>query len=120
MNELAELLEGEQKGRSEEVTKLKDDLKALQEALDASRAAFKEYQEAEPGRVAALRQNYIHSVDFVEKVCDRLVIAFELAITATADYLKTKGQLPELVVIPATEHAALLTTIPKHIFDYLE
>ncbi|XP_042432561.1 nucleolar and coiled-body phosphoprotein 1-like [Zingiber officinale] len=43
VNELAELLEGEQNGRSTEVTKLKDDLKELQGALDASRAAFKEY-----------------------------------------------------------------------------
>ncbi|XP_042467281.1 uncharacterized protein LOC122050445 [Zingiber officinale] len=67
VNELAELLESVHKGRSEEVTKLKDDLKALQEALDASRAAFKEYQEAEPGRVAALRQYYIRSAEFVEK-----------------------------------------------------
>ncbi|XP_042440697.1 uncharacterized protein LOC122026118 [Zingiber officinale] len=92
VNELAELLEGEQKGRSEEVTKLKDDVKGLQEALDASRATFKEYQEAEPGRVATLRQKYIRSAKFVEKVCDWLVIAFELAITATTAIDSALGQ----------------------------
>ena len=120
VKELMEQLDGEKTGRSAEATKHKDELKTLQEALDASRADFKEYQEAEPGRVAALRLQHIRSNEFSEKVCERMYTAFELAIAAMTNYLKSKGQLPDSATISVEDYAALLSSIPKTVYDFLE
>ena len=120
VKKLMEQLDGEKASRSAETIKHKEELKTLQESLKASQATFKEYQEAEPGRVAALRLKHIRSTEFSEKVCERMYNAFELAITATTDYLKSKGQLPDSASIPAQDYAALLSTIPKDLYDFLE
>ena len=115
-----EQLDKEKAGRSADAIKHKDELKTLQESLAASQAVFTEYQEAEPSRVAALRQNYIRSLEFSEKVCERMYTAFDLAMTATMTYLKSKGHLPESTIIPTADQVALLDNIPKDLYDYLE
>ncbi|XP_042401181.1 uncharacterized protein LOC121991237 [Zingiber officinale] len=111
VKELMEQLDGEKASRSGEAIKHKDKLKTLQKSLEAFQAAFKEYQEAEPGRVSALKQQHIRSNEFSEKVCERMYTAFELAISATKDYLKSKGQLPDAATIPAEDYVALLAAL---------
>ena len=120
VKELTDQLAGEKVARSAEANKQKDELKTLQESLATSQAAFKEYQEAESSRVAALRQNYIRSPEFSEKVYKRMYTAFDLAMTATTTYLKSKGLLPDSALIPAVDQVALLDNIPKDLYDYLE
>ncbi|XP_042460649.1 uncharacterized protein LOC122044185 [Zingiber officinale] len=104
VKELMDQLAGEKVARSDEVAKLEATLQEHQATADASRAALKEYQDAEPGRVAAMRLNYIRS----------------LAITTTTDYLKSKGQLPDSANIPTQDYAALLSNIPRDLYDFLE
>ncbi|XP_042472518.1 zinc finger A20 and AN1 domain-containing stress-associated protein 8-like [Zingiber officinale] len=72
IKELMEQLDQEKVSRSPDAVRHKDELTTLQESLAAAQLAFKEYQEAEPNRVAALRQGYIRSPDFSEKICERM------------------------------------------------
>ncbi|XP_042467049.1 uncharacterized protein LOC122050185 [Zingiber officinale] len=120
VKELMEQLDAEKTDRSADAAKQKEELKQLQEALTASQATFKEYQEGEPTRAAALRQGYIRSPAFFEKICERMYTAFDLAMTATTNFLKSKGQLPEYFVLPAKDQAAVLNDIPTTLYDYLE
>ena len=116
IKELTEQLDREKAGRSADAEKIE----RLNEALTSSQATFKEYQDAEPSRVAALRQSHIRSPEFSEKICERMYSAFDLAITATMTYLKSKGLLPESTNIPAGDQVELLSNIPRDLYDYIE
>ncbi|XP_042423188.1 M protein, serotype 49-like [Zingiber officinale] len=77
------LLVAEHESRLAKEAELQDQAKHLEEELEASRAALKIYQEAEPGRFTVLRQQYLRSDQFLEKATSRIVRSFELAINVT-------------------------------------
>ena len=111
-------LNAEREIRSAERTKAEVDLKAVQDTLTASRAALRKYKEGEPSRLAAARQEYLHSERFGLKFGGNVSSTFAEAVKVTVTYLKKGGHLPEGMHIPASDLAAMIDDIPDAFFSF--
>ncbi|XP_042432966.1 paramyosin-like [Zingiber officinale] len=95
LKEAKDFLVTERKSWSAEETALRgqlsvknDELATAKDELEASRAALKTYQDAEPSRFEAMKKNCIHSDAFNDKVADRALRLFDLVIEGTFDQLQ--------------------------------
>ncbi|XP_042419028.1 lactoylglutathione lyase-like [Zingiber officinale] len=68
VKELDASLIAEREGRSADRAKAEGALKDLQDALDASKATLKEYQDGEPSRSAEVRKAFVCSDEFGERM----------------------------------------------------